>query len=209
MSIAISVKKYSAVFSALCLMSSCAVFNKTYTVSEQTEEYFFAPAWTDQRKAHRVDSSAEAQKNLYFVSSSENANKRPCLKEAEKQAIQKAAVDTADDLLHRMKEEKKKNNKVHISPSLKDRLKSNILVNLYDIDIAGEYWEKRNYLKEKGADKDYTAYKCDVVVKIPKKKVIEAVKICAEKVSQTMKHNTKKAMEASAASYAVAVNIEN
>ena len=209
MSVTISVKKYSVLLPALYLISSCAVFNQTYTVSERTEEYLFAPAWTDQRKAYRVDSSAEAKKYLYFVSSAENAKKRPCLKESEKSAMQKAADDTADDLLHRMKEEKKKNNKVHISPTLKDRLKSNILVNLYDIDIAGEYWEKRKYSKEKGADKNYTAYKCDTVIKIPKTNMIDAVKTSAEKVSQTMKHNTRKAMEAAAASYAVAVNIEN
>lgn len=201
-------KTYS-LFSILCLASACALFDRTYTVSERTEKYMFAPAWTDQRKARRADSSAEAKKNLYFVSAAENDGKRLCLKEAGKRAFLKAADETADEILRLLKEEKKKNNKVHIPSNMKERLRANILVNLFETKVAGEYWEKRLYMKEKGAEKDYSAYKCDVVVKVPKTVLAEAVKVCNEKISLTMKHNTRLALEAVMASYAEGLDIEN
>lgn len=191
MSVAISVKKCAVVFPVL-LIVSCATLNPGYTVSERTEKYSFAPAWTDQRKAYRVDPSATAKKHLYFVGSTENAGKRLCLKEAEQLAIQKAAKETAKTVLKRLKERKKKSGKPVLPSSLKDQLQSNILVNLYDTVVAGEYWEKRTYSKEAGAEKNYTAYKCDIVVRIKKSNLIKSVETVKTKLSSQIPDESKK-----------------
>ena len=61
--------------------------------------------------------------------------------------------------------------------------------------LAGQYWERRDYLKEKGAASDYTAYKCNAVIKVGKTDLIAALEAYKMKTVKTLPDNDKKAME--------------
>ena len=91
---------------------------------------------------------------------------------------------------------------------LKDTLERNIQVNLYGIATAGEYWEKRVYLKEKGAENDYTAYKCDTVVKIKKSALIKAVEASKAKAAKASTDESKKAINNAIDSYITFLKVE-
>ena len=175
----LSVKKFSALLLSVCLLFACVQIQHDYIVKENSEHSLFAPAWIIQSKAYKIDSSAEAKLHRYFVSDAHNANQRLCLKSSEINATKKIASDVTREIVNRFA---KKNKKIAIDAELKDNLEKNILVNLYDIAVAGQYWEKRDYLKEKGAKKDYTAYKCDTVVKIKKSALIKAIETSRSKI---------------------------
>jgi hypothetical protein len=66
--------------------------------------------------------------------------------------------------------------------------------------IQKTYWEKRKYLQDKGATKDYVAYSCGVLVSMPKKNLEEAIrKASTEVVKKTedaeMKAKVQKALD--------------
>ena len=66
--------------------------------------------------------------------------------------------------------------------------------------VIKTYWEKRRYLKEKGAAKDFTAYTCGALVRMGGKRLKEAIDEAANHVvSQAddpeTKANVKKALE--------------
>ncbi|MBR1778169.1 MAG: hypothetical protein IJ752_06260 [Alphaproteobacteria bacterium] len=191
-------KKHLAALSTLCLLSACAGFKPDYVVKDASESS--APSWTVQSKAHKVDSSSEAKEHRYFVNDAHNVNQRLCLKAAETRATQKVASEVAQEIMSRF-EEKSQSEDDTASTKLKDKLEQNIQVNLHGVAVAGKYWEKRSYLKEMGAEKDYTSYKCDVVVRIKKSALAEAIEAYKAKTMKTLAGEEKKAMTEAVDSY--------
>ncbi|MBR1778166.1 MAG: M15 family metallopeptidase [Alphaproteobacteria bacterium] len=110
------------------------------------------PSWLAPENASDVDSKAVAEQNLYFIGSSQAPDLRLCLKSAETRAVQKLTAE------------------------ITGQTSENTSVTLNGVSTAGEYWEKRTYQKELGAEKDYTGYKCDVVVKISQTDAVDALK---------------------------------
>ena len=196
-------KKYLITVSALCLLSACAGFTPDYDITDASETS--KPSWTLQSKAHKIDSSSEAKQNRYFVSDAQNVNQRLCLKSAETRATQKVASEIAQELMSRFEEINKSQDDTANS-KMKETLEQNIQVNLHGVAVADKYWEKRAYKKEKGAEKDYTAYKCDVVVKIKKTALAEALNAYKEKTVKHLKGADKKAMTEAVDSYMTELN---
>ncbi len=174
------------------LLASCASFTPDYVVTDASESS--APSWIAQSKAHKIDSSSEAKQNRYFVSDAQNVNQRLCLKSAETRATQKIASEVAQELMSKF-EEKNRSADDSADSKIKDNLEQNIQVNLHGIIVADKYWEKRAYKKEMGAEKDYVAYKCDVVVKIKKTALADAIEAYKDKTVKTLQGENKKAME--------------
>lgn len=71
--------------------------------------------------------------------------------------------------------------------------------------VFREYWEKRNFSKEKGAQKDWSGYTCSALIKISKKNLEKAFKRAedklAGKVKQENKELVKKAVKAAQEEY--------
>ena len=178
--------------SAIYLLSACAGFQTDYVVKENSEHSLYAPAWTVQSRAHKIDSYSEAKLYHYFLGEANDAKQRLCLKNAEMNALQKTAYDTAKKIM-RLYKQKNKKEKDSIAPELKDKLEKNILVNLQGSITAGKYWEKRDHLKEKGAKSNYTAYKCNVVVKIKKSDLAETLDVSKAKITMALSAKDKKA----------------
>jgi len=198
----LSIKKLLALFFVVCLLFACVQIKHDYIVKENSERSLFAPAWIIQSKAYKIDSSVEAKQYRYFVSDAYNANQRLCLKSSETNATKKIASDVTREIVNRSA---KKNKKITIDAELKDNLEKNILINLYDTAVAGQYWEKRDYLKEKGAKKDYSTYKCDTVVKIKKSALIKAIEASQ---SKTVKMRSNKDIVNAIDSYIAYLKIE-
>ena len=186
-------KKTLAALSAIYLLSACAAFQTDYVVKENSEHSSFAPAWTVQSRAYRIDSYAQTKQFLYFVGEANDPKQRLCRKYAEKDAVQKTASDAAQKIMRRF--EQKKNESALIAPELKNKLEKNILVNLQGSITAGKYWEKRDYLKEKGAKSNYTTYKCNVVNKIKKSDLAETLEASKAKATKALSDKDKKAAD--------------
>lgn len=196
-------KKHLITASVFGLLAACAGFTPDYVVTDASENS--KPSWTVQSKAHKIDSSSEAKQNRYFVSDAQNVNQRLCLKAAETRATQKIASEIAQELMSRFEENNKSQDDTANS-KMKDTLQQNIQVNLHGVVVADKYWEKRAYKKEKGAEKDYTSYKCDVVVKIKKTALAEALNAYKEKTVKSLKGEDKKAMTKAVDAYVSDLN---
>lgn len=191
-------KKHLLTVSALCLLSACASFKPDYVVTDASQSS--RPSWIAQSKAHKIDSSSEAKQNRYYVNDAQNVNQRLCLKAAETRATQKIASEIAQEIMSKF-EETSKSQDDSANSKMKDSLQQNIQVNLHGVVVGDKYWEKRAYKKELGAEKDYTSYKCDVVVKIKKTALEEALNAYKEKTLKTLKGEDKKAMQEAVDAY--------
>ena len=191
-------KKHLLTVSALCLLSACASFKPDYVVTDASKSS--SPSWIAQSKAHKIDSSSEAKQNRYYVNDAQNVNQRLCLKAAETRATQKIAAEIAQEIMSKFEEINKSQDDTANS-KMKDTLEQNIQVNLHGVVVGDTYWEKRAYKKELGAEKDYTSYKCDVVVKIKKTALEEALNAYKEKTLKTLKGEDKKAMQEAVDAY--------
>lgn len=186
-------KKYLLAVAAVCLVSACASFKPDYEVKDASDSS--KPKWTNQEKADKLDKT-----NRYYVDEAENVNKRLCLKAAETRATQKIASEIAQELMSKFKEKTASENDV-ADAKMKEELEQNIQVNLHGVTVNGKYWEKRAYKKELGAEKEYTAYKCDVLVSLKKTALIEALEAYKAKTLKTLKGEDKKVMNDVVTSY--------
>lgn len=193
-------KKYLFAVFAFCLLSACAGLMSDYDIADASESS--QPFWIQQSKAHKIDAPAEAAKNLYFTGSAQNINQRLCLKNAETIAVKKIASETARELISRLKRSSALQNDA-ADNKLKEILEQNIQAGLRGAAVADKYWEKRSYKKEKGAQKDYTSYKCNAVVKVKKTALAEALNTYKEK---NQKNKNKAALESAINSYITELN---
>ena len=187
-------KKTLFAISTLCFLSACITFRSEYVVKENSENTLSAPSWIVPSNARKVDSSAEAAQHLYFVGEAQDKSQRQCLRNAETNAFRRIASGTAKKIMARFKKIKGVN-AAFPGAAIKDTLEQNISVFVQNDILAGQYWERRDYLKEKGAASDYTAYKCNAVIKVGKTDLIAALEAYKMKTVKTLPDNDKKAME--------------
>jgi len=77
---------------------------------------------------------------------------------------------------------------------------------IYGASIVKTYWEKRKYLKEKGAKRDFTGFTCAVFIRMKKDRLENAVDKAANFVVQKAddpetKDNVKKALKDAASNF--------
>lgn len=196
-------KKTFVILSMAGLLSSCVQLqqNRDYVVKENSLHTMSAPVWITPSKAHKIDPDADTKQFLYVVSDGLDANQRVCLKKSEQNAMRKIAADTAEEIVKNLKKRNKKKNRNDEDPDLKDNLEKNVLVNLDNIETAGNYWEKRNYTTEKNTQKGRTSYKCHTVLKIKRSDVAKALRVTKAKINQKAAKGTKKALNSVIDSY--------
>ena len=188
----LNVKRFFIVFLTIGFLFACVQIKRDYIVKENSLHSSSAPAWIFQSRAYKIDPSSETRQHRYFVSDAQNENQRLCLKLAEINATKKIAVDTAQEIIKRFEAKTKTKSDMTQTKSL---LEKTIQINLYDVTVAGEYWEKRDYRKEMGAKKDHTVYKCDTVVKIKKSALIKAIEAYKAKAQKELKKTMKSAID--------------
>lgn len=72
-------------------------------------------------------------------------------------------------------------------------LTSKIQNSIYGASIIKTYWEKRNYLKDKGAKKDYVGYSCGVLIRMPVSRLNKAIDRAVALVTNQVKDKELKA----------------
>ena len=164
--------------------------------------------WTIPSKAYRIDPLLESLKHRYFVDTAQDEDKQLCLHSAELNATRKIAEEISQEIVTFSKtKDLSGNNLTDFIP--KDKMQQNILVALNNVIVAGRYWEKRQYLKEKGAEKDYTVYKCDVVVKIEKGDLADTIIAYKTKAEKTLSEKDKETLDTVIESYVATLKSTN
>lgn len=145
------------------------------------------------KNAHKSDNSGNKKNYRYYVSDAENPDQNLCLNLAESRATQKVASEISQEIMSKFKETARSKDD-ESTRSVKNELERNIQVNLHGVSVTGKYWEKRQYLKEMGAEKDKTGYKCDVAVRISNAVLAEALEAYKAKTLRTLAKDDQPAM---------------
>lgn len=173
--------------------SGCAGFKPDYVVRDASENS--RPSWIVQKNAHKSDDSGNKKNYRYYVGDAENPDQNLCLNLAESRATQKVASEISQEIMSKFKETARSKDD-ESTRSVKNELERNIQVNLHGVSVTGKYWEKRQYLKEMGAEKDKTGYKCDVAVRISNAVLAEALEAYKAKTLRTLAKDDQPAMNA-------------
>jgi len=88
---------------------------------------------------------------------------------------------------------------------IEDTLAERVQAFLHGASLRGTYWEKRFYLQDMGASRNYTGYTCAALIRIENKFIKEAIgRAIAQLVNKTdsnLKSNVKQALDNVADSY--------
>lgn len=178
-------------FGGIAVLAACSSFEPDYTVTDAS--HASRPDWIQPENVKESGSSSNRKEHRYYIDSAENINQRLCLKSAEARATQKVASEIAQEVVSRYEERAQSDNQTALE-QVKEKLEQNIQVSLHGVRVQSSYWEKRAYKQELGAPKDYTSYKCDVVVKIKKAELIQALENYKAMTVRKMQGNDKTAM---------------
>ncbi|MCQ2914513.1 MAG: hypothetical protein MJ247_04900 [Alphaproteobacteria bacterium] len=172
-------KKIYSVLALAALTSACSTFKPDYEVVNASHEK--APKWITQENAYKADDgSGSKTTHRYFVDDATNLNQRLCLKAAETRATGKIASEIAQEILDKYQEiQESSGEKVEaddkVNTKAKEVLTQDVKTRLHGVSVINKYWEKRRYKQELGAEKDYTGFKCNVVVRLSNENLAEAI----------------------------------
>lgn len=188
-----------AVLSLLVLFSCSRKFHKDYQVVDASSKDI--PKWVDKPLEWAEDEDKEQfKKSRYYVYHSEPKNSREiACKIAEVRAREKVASEisvliknsfaTVSEGDPNAKEDK-------LQEYVSDELTQQVQAQFVGSHVLANFWEKRKFLKEEGADEDRMAYVCSALVRIPKELLQKAFDRANKKLSsQTTDKKTKEKIQ--------------
>jgi len=142
-------------------------FDMAYKVVDASRNAF--PEWVDSPPKN------EKEDFRYFVSEAQNKNQRLCLKSAEVRASAKIASEISQFVKNTYGESTQGGDAV-VEEYMEESLAQEAQAFIVGAQVERTYWEKRKYEKNSGAEEDFTAYQCYVLVKMNKKNLEKAIK---------------------------------
>jgi hypothetical protein len=157
------------------LLASCGGIKKDYVVVDVA--YTPQPKWMKKLK-NKASADSEYK---YFISSADNVNQRLCEKTAKARVNSVIAGEIATELndTYRSVTESKNDDS---SDAVIERLEQNVKLYLSGVENEDSYWEKRKYLRDKGAEKDLVKYQCYSLVKMNRKIYNDVLRASIEKM---------------------------
>jgi hypothetical protein len=151
-------KDVCAIGVILFLTNCAAKVKKDYLITDVSSEK--KPVWVKNGVYNPKNSEYK-----YFVSESENADRRLCLRSSSSRGTAKISSEIANIIENTYQEviEDKNLKKENISS---EKLIQTIKGYIAGVEQDGVYWEKRNYKKELGAKDDVEKYNCFTLLKM-------------------------------------------
>lgn len=163
----------------LITIASCSNFKKDYVLVDASQKS--APNWVKNSK------KKDTKDEKFFISKAENVNQRLCEKSASARATAVVASEIAQTLINKYTEITESKNLQADSKS-KENLEQNISLFLAGIQNEQNYWEKRRYSKELGAENDVVKYQCYALLKMDAKNYNNILALSMEKMLENAKY---------------------
>lgn len=166
------------------------------------------PEWIED--ASKGDSKKALKTNRYFISESEHANKRLCLKSAEARATATVASEIAQFIKNTYGESTSADDSV-VSDYMTESLAQETQAFVVGAQVHKRYWELRSYDKELGSKKNFQKYACHALIKMKKKALATAIKNSTAELYKSIKdpevkENTQKILKDVASKFNEAKN---
>lgn len=159
----------AAVTVSMMALTACSSFKKDYEVVDASLSS--PPKWIE--KPASVDTSKDAKKYRYFVDEGENAVQRLCEKSAKARADAKIAGEISQFITDTYAESSQAEGEMNEGYS-EESLAKQVQAYVVGSQLAGSYWEKRDYQKKKGAADNKKVFHCYAVVRIDKETLAKA-----------------------------------
>ncbi|HSQ97491.1 MAG TPA: hypothetical protein VLL98_02110 [Rickettsiales bacterium] len=148
------------------LVTACSGKKLDYTVTDYSHDK--KPVWIQDVKKYEKKKENEGNKYKYFTSDGESVNKRLC----EKSAIVNTNITIAGEISNEIDDLYTGLTEVQMeeltSDTKKEETKNRIKNKLVGVELRDNYWEKRKYSTELGADKDKITYYCYQLSRVKK-----------------------------------------
>jgi len=164
---------------------ACSGIKKDYIVTDAS--YLPQPKWVKKGK-YKASKSDEYK---YFISSGDNVSKRLCEKTANARANLVVSQEIAQSIDDAYKNTINSNGN-EATESASEKLQQTVKLYLAGVENEESYWEKRQYLKKKGATEDLTKYQCYSLVKMKKTNYNNAVSKSVDKMMSSLDVENKK-----------------
>ena len=81
-----------------------------------------------------------------------------------------------------------------LSEYLDNTLQKDVQATVIGAQVYKTYWEKRRYMMDKGAKKDFDGFVCTSLIKVPKKQLRQAFSRIKKKLNNAIKNESKAAV---------------
>lgn len=164
------------------LLASCSSIKKDYVITSIS--YSPTPKWV-KKEYQKPDKNYK-----YFVSKAESTNQRLCEKTASARAnlVVASEISTMINNTYKNVVESKNEEAKELSNEI---LEQSVQVYLAGVEQEENYWEKRKYTKELGAEKDIVKYQCYSLIKMNKKNYEKAVNASIDKMMRLLQEDNK------------------
>jgi len=176
------------------MVSSCSSrkLQKEYKVVDSNFED--VPEWIADYKDWLGDQDQEKNKFYKFETDPKNDREMAC-----KIAKAQASSHVAGEVKVKIKENltqaiegDSSDFETKLQEYVSNNLSMDIEANLSGLEVLNSYWEKRAYKKELGADKDYKAWSCTVLLKISKENLMKSIEDSKKKMLKLAQTNAAK-----------------
>lgn len=178
----------------LVMVGACSSrkLQKEYKVVDSNFEE--VPEWIADYKDWLDDQDQEKNKFYKFETEPKNDREMSC-----KIAKAQAASHVAGEVKVKIKENLTQavegdasDFESKLEEYVSNNLSMDIEASLSGLEVLNSYWEKRAYKKELGADKDFKAWSCTVLLKISKENLSKAIDDSKKKMLKLAKSNSAK-----------------
>ena len=141
------------------VLSACSSIKKDYEVVDVSLEK--KPVWVENLSKYEKSKEAESSKYKYFKTESDSINERLCNQSAVSRSKKEIAaeINTLLDSIYNEAVEGLKEEDITIN-NKKEVINNVVTSRLVGVENKDNYWEKRHYLMDKGAEKDRYTYRC-------------------------------------------------
>ncbi len=157
-------------------------FKKSYEVVDAKTPII--PDWLEDPQEKNGDAQKMRNEHRYYVSSTEDMkNKRLCIRSSQARATALIASEITQLLKDQYTESTQASggddgeNEIYMSETLANE----VMAYLTGVSTINQYWEKRRYSKELGAEEDHASYACWSLVRIPVKVLKNAIREAQKK----------------------------
>lgn len=177
---------------SLAACSGNRKIKQDYVVKEAQEAKL--PKWI--REPSKADKGSVTKDFKYFIDYAENTNRRLCQTSAETRAKTRLSSEFSE-FVKKTYDESVESGQDSVNNYIDKRLAKEVQSLetrsfLSGVEVAGTYWEKRQYLQEMGAPADREVYVCYTVVKMKKEQAEKVAEVALEKMLDSFKNITIK-----------------
>ncbi|MBD64204.1 MAG: hypothetical protein CME62_03300 [Halobacteriovoraceae bacterium] len=201
--------KSFSILLALVFIVSCASrkLKKDYEVVDASHQE--VPEWVNDLEEWIDDEEEDAEKNRYYLYETEAKNSRSTACEIAKA---RSAANVASEISTYIKQsfaQSKHGDPTKTNEKLAEYVQDDLAKEVQAFIVGARpykvYWEKRKFMKDKGADKDWNGFICASLIKISKTQLKSAFarteESLAKKVDDKARENVQKILKEAAEAY--------